>query len=132
MPVTTVDIRDPLTPETRRWGTSFDLAIPDLAMLEEAIRVARTTRIDGRFATVTAPRREPTRLTGDSPERVYIFVLNEGAEPIRLQFGSDAGETEGIPIKAGGYYENPPHVVCTGMVSVFCSTGDAVITFMEG
>lgn len=68
-------------------------------------------------------------LVADNPERVTLYVTNDGANVVYLALGPTAVKNEGIRLNAnGGSFTDQNY---KGVVSVVTAEGESVVTFAE-
>lgn len=77
---------------------------------------------------VTA-KTESQMLVAANPDRVAVYITNDGANTVYLALGATATKNKGLRLNAeGGSFTNDHY---TGVISVVTATGESVCTIAE-
>lgn len=73
---------------------------------------------------------ESDEVSGSKASRRYLLIQNNSVSDMYINFGSDAGPTSSLIVKAGGYYE--PYRVPADSIYISAASGASQGILIEG
>jgi len=92
-----------------------------------------TWRIGSYTNTAVTVGNTTTAILAAEPSRMHVVIVNDSDEAVYLAFGADAVLNSGVRLNAsGGSYEMNPDNLYAGAINGICTSGQKVVTVVEG